>query len=66
MVMKGYPLNWIKRSLKAKSGVGIIVDHSIDYTVVNSSVFSIFRSFDLRNYIFQSAKKCEMPSFCMT
>ena len=27
---------------------------------------SIFFSFNLRNYIFQSAKKCEIPSFYMT
>ena len=29
-------------------------------------LFSIFFSFNLRNFIFQSAKKCEMTSFCMT
>ena len=28
--------------------------------------FSIVFSFNLRNYIFQSAKKCEMTSFYMT
>ena len=27
---------------------------------------SIFFSINSRNYIFQSAKKCEMTSFCMT
>ena len=40
--------------LKAKSGVGIIVDYPRDYTVVNGVqyFFSTFFSFDLRNYIF--------------
>ena len=49
--------------LKDKSGVVIIVDYS---SVVNGVVlFSIFFSFKLRNYIFQSAKKCEMTSLYM-
>ena len=54
--------------LKDKSGVLIIVDYSRDYTVVNGVVlFSInFFPFNLRNYIFQSAEKCEMTSFYMT
>ena len=30
------------------------------------STFSISISFHLRNYVFKSAKKCEMTSFCMT
>ena len=34
--------------------------------MVCSTLFSIFFSFNLRNYIFQSAKKCEMTSFSMT
>ena len=48
--------------------VGIIVDYSRDYTVVNGVqyFFSIVSSFNLRDYIFQSAKECEMTSFCMT
>ena len=50
-------------ALKDKSGVGIIVDYSRDYTVV---LFSIFFSFNLRYYIFHSAKKCEMTSFSIT
>ena len=29
-------------------------------------LFSIFFSFNLRSYIFQSANKCEMTSFSMT
>ena len=49
--------------LKDKSGVGIIVDCSSDYTVV---IGSIFFSCNLRNDIFQSVKKCEMTSFPMT
>ena len=49
--------------LKDKSGVGKIVDHSRDNTVVNSVVYFSFFPFNLRNYIFQSAKKCEMTSF---
>ena len=54
--------------LKDKSGVGIIGDFSRDYTVVNGVqyLFSILFSFHLRNYIFQSAKKCEMTSISMT
>ena len=34
-----------------------------DYTVVNGV---ICESFNLRNYIFQSARKCEMTSFSLT
>ena len=58
----------IKVAMKDKSGVGIIVDYSRDYAVVNGVwyLFSIFSSFNLRNFIFQSAKKCEMTSFSMT
>ena len=54
--------------IKDKSRVVIIVDYSRDYTIVNGVqyLFSIFFSFNLRNYIFQSAKKCEMTSFYMT
>ena len=54
-------------TLKEKSGVVIIVDYSRDYTVVNVvySIFFIFFSHDLRNYIFQSTK-CEMTSVYMT
>ena len=61
-------LNPLLSFLKDKSGVGITVDYSKDYTVVNGGVliFSNIFSLDLRNYIFQSAKKCEMTSFCMT
>ena len=55
-------------TLKDKSGVGIIVDYSRDYNVVNGVeyFFSIVFSFNLRHYIFQSSKKCEMTSFYMT
>ena len=54
-------------ALKDKSGVGIIVAYSRDCTVVNGvQYFFQFFSFNLRNYILQSAKKCEMTSFCMT
>ena len=54
-------------ALKDKSGIGMIVDYSRDCTVVNGVVlFSIFSSFNLRNSIFQSAKKCEMTSFYVT
>ena len=54
--------------LKDKSGVVTIVDFSRDYTVVNGvcNTFFNFFSLYLRNYIFQSAKKCEMTSFYMT
>ena len=53
--------------LKDKSGVGIIVDYSRDDIVVNGVQYlSQFFSFNLRNYIFQSAKKCVMASFCLT
>ena len=31
-----------------------------------STFFQFFVSFNLRNYIFQSAKMCEMTSLCMT
>ena len=43
----------------------MIIDYSIDCTNCEECVvlFSIFLSFDLRNYIFQSAKKCEMTPF---
>ena len=30
-----------------------------------SNIFQFFLSFYLRNYIFESAKKCEMASFCV-
>ena len=54
-------------ALKDKFGVGIIVHLSRDYTVVNRVwYFFNFFSFDLRNYIFQSATKSEMNSFFMT
>ena len=44
----------------------IIVDYSRDYTVVNDVLYFFqFFSFNLRNYIFQFAKKCEMTSFSM-
>ena len=51
-----------------KSGAGFIVDYSRDHNVVNGVYFfcSISFSLNLRNYIFQSAKKCEMTSFSMT
>ena len=51
---------------KDKYGVGIIVDNSRDYTVMNGVpyFFSIVFSFNLQNWIFQSAKKCKMTSFC--
>ena len=54
--------------LKDESGVDIIVDYSRDYTVVNGVwyFFSSFSSFNLRNHIFQSSKKCEMTSLSMT
>ena len=53
--------------LEDESGIGIVVDYSRDYTVVNGVVLSlIFSSLNRRNYIFQSAKKCEMTSFSMT
>ena len=50
--------------LKDKSGVGIIVDlfkrlHCCEWCEV---LFSIVFSFNLRNYIFQSVKKCKMTS----
>ena len=50
--------------LKDKSGVGIIVDYSRDYTVVNGVkyFFPLVFSFNLRDHILQSAKKCEMTS----
>ena len=49
------------------SGVDIIVDFSRDYTVVNGVefLFQFLSSFNLRNYIFQSAKKCKIASFSM-
>ena len=50
--------------LKDKSRVGIIVDYSRGYTVANGVYFNFF-SFNLRNHIFQSAKKCKMTSFSM-
>ena len=55
-------------SLLDKSGVGIVVDYSRDYTVVNGvqCFFQFFFSFNLRYYKFQSAKKREMTSFSMT
>ena len=51
--------------LKDKLRVGMIVDYSRDYTFVNGVqyFFTIFSPFNLKNYIFQSAKKCEMTSF---
>ena len=53
--------------LKKQSRVVIIVDHSRGYTVVNGvQYFFNFFSFNLKNYIFQSAKECEMTSFYMT
>ena len=54
----------IRDVLKDKSGIVVIVDHARDYTVVNGVQYflSIFFSFNLRNYIFQFAKKCEMKS----
>ena len=55
--------------LKDKSRVGIIVDYSRDYTVVNGAQYTCFQVFSLmnqQNYIFLSAKKCEMTSFYMT
>ena len=50
--------------LKDKSGVVIIADYSRYFTVVNGVqyFFSMFFSFNLRNYIFQSAKMCEMTT----
>ena len=46
----------------------IIADYSTDYSVVNGVqyFFQFFFSFNLRNYVFQFYKKCEMTSFCMT
>ena len=43
-----------------KSGLFMTVDYSRDYTVVNGVQYfsSIFFSFNLQNYIFQSTKKC--------
>ena len=57
----------LENALKDKSGVGRIVHHSRDYTVVNGVqyFFQFFLSFNLLNYIVQSAKKCEMTSFSM-
>ena len=54
--------------LKDKSEVVIIVDYSREYTVVNGvqHFLQFFFSFSLRNYVFISAKKCEMTSFSMT
>ena len=51
-------------SSKDKSGVGMLLDYSRDCTVMNGVCyfFSIFFSFNLRNYIFPSAQKCEMTS----
>ena len=51
-----------------KSGVVKIVDYSRDHTVVNGVYyfFLIIFSFNLRNCIFQSAKKCEMTSLHLT
>ena len=50
--------------LKDKSAVVIVVDYSRDYTVVNGVYYFFhFFSLNLRNYIFQSDKKCEMTSF---
>ena len=55
---------WI---LKNKSGVIMIVDFSRDYTVVNGVWYFLpIFPFNLRNFIFQSAMKCEMTSFNMT
>ena len=53
---------------KDKSGVGIIIDYSrlLHCCGWRLELFSIFFSFNLRNYIFQSVKKFEMKSFCMT
>ena len=62
-LFSGSPGRICSLSLKEKSGVGIIVDYSRDYTVMNT--FFNFFSFNLRNYTFQSAKKCEMTSFHM-
>ena len=59
-----FPLNIYGTSLKAKSGVVVIVDYSRDYTVVIGVVlFQLFSLSNLRNYISQSAKKYEMTSF---
>ena len=53
--------------LKDKSGVGIIVDYSRDYCCEWCVVlYPIFFSFNLRNFIFQSATKCEVTSFTIT
>ena len=54
--------------LKGKSRVGIIFDYARDYTVVNGVLYfsSIYHfSLDLRSYVFQFGKKCEMTSFSM-
>ena len=55
-------------ALEDKSGVGMIIDYSKDYTVVKSMLylFSIVFSFNLQNCIFQPAMKSEMTSFCRT
>ena len=54
--------------LMDKSGFGIIVDYSRDYTVVDDVwyFFNFFLSQTAKNYIFQSAKKCELTSLSMT
>ena len=56
--------------LKDKSEVVIIVDYS-RFKILHRcewrvSTFFNFFSFNLRDFIFQSAKKCEMTSFYMT
>ena len=60
-------LGLIISSLKDKSGAVIFVNYSRDYTVVNGALyfFAILFSFNLRNCIVQSAKKCEITSFSM-
>ena len=47
---------------------GQIREYSRDYTVVNcvQYFFQFLFFFNLRSYVFQSAKKCEMTSFSMT
>ena len=65
---QGHKISPDSVTLKDKSGVGIIVDCSRDSTVVNGVKYflSFVFPFNLRNYIFQSAEKCEMTSFGMT
>ena len=56
---------FLTQLLKEKSGIGIIVDYqeiTLLRMVCSTFFNSIFFSFNLRNYIFQSAKKCEMTS----